>query len=294
MDIRELRYFVQIAKDHSYTNAAKHLYVSQPALSKIIKKLEVEFEVKLFEVHNNKVYLTDYGKYLYGKAVSLLNDFDSLMNFTNDIKKEKKGNIRIGITPMITALWLVDIIVDFSNLYPQITFDLQEGGSKTIREEVKSGNLDIGICITGREKDELNETVLLRDKFVVCTDTNNPISHKKAVKFSELKSEVLNFYSSSSALYENIELHCIQAGYKPKINFTSSKIEILMQFSAKGKGICIIPRPYAEKFKVKNLILVPLDSDLSWEPCIIINNKIYQSYVAKLFLDYVKQRFNIK
>ena len=72
MDIRVLKYFVQVAKDQNFTRAAEHLYISQPALSKMIKKLESELGIPLFDIRTNGVYLTNYGEQLFHQVLPLL------------------------------------------------------------------------------------------------------------------------------------------------------------------------------------------------------------------------------
>ena len=85
MDIRVLKYFVQVAKSRNFTRAAEQLYISQPALSKMIKKLEAELGVSLFDVRPSGVNLTDYGQELYRRALPLIAEFDSLTNFVEEL-----------------------------------------------------------------------------------------------------------------------------------------------------------------------------------------------------------------
>ena len=92
MDIKVLKYFVQVAKDQSYTRAAEHLFLSQPALSKLIKKLERELKVPLFRVQKNGVYLTDYGEQFYRRVVPIISEFDSLSAFARTRSTVKVGS----------------------------------------------------------------------------------------------------------------------------------------------------------------------------------------------------------
>lgn len=89
MELRELRYFVQIAQDQSYTKAANRLFISQPALSKTMKKLEYELGVPLLVVKSNGVFLSDFGQALYERTIPLLNEFDALSDFVQEVKTAK-------------------------------------------------------------------------------------------------------------------------------------------------------------------------------------------------------------
>ena len=137
MDIRELRYFVHIVQAHNFSKAAMHLYVSQPALSKMVKKLEEEIGVKLLYRTSHQVNLTDYGKLFYQRALITLQTFDSLQNIVKDTQEEKSGIITIGVTPMIGTMWLVDYIVDFCQKYPSIDIKLNVAGTKILERDLE-------------------------------------------------------------------------------------------------------------------------------------------------------------
>ncbi len=291
MELRELRYFVQIANDHSYTKAAEHLYVSQPALSKMMKKLESELSIPLFVMKSNGVYLSDYGEMLYDKVVPLLNQFDSLKSFISDVRGLKGGKLRVGVTPMLGTLFFVDVVVNFCNQYPGVELKLSESGSKAVRQQLVEENLDIGICITGDANELLEDTILFQDEMVVCLLRTNPLSAFSSLRFEQLKDECFNMYSSSSTLYTQIFNRCIQAGFEPKINISSSKINMIMQMTAKGKGICILPRPYAIQYLSSGLKLVSLKEPFPWTGCMVKNKTAYQSYVSKRFEAFVMDYF---
>lgn len=291
MELRELHYFVQIAKDHSYTLAAEHLYISQPALSKMVKKLEGELDVPLFIINHNGVSLTDYGEMLYTKTVPLLNEFNAIQNFVTDVRGIKSGKLRVGATPMLGSLFLVDIVVDFCKQYPNVELKLTENGSKAIRQQLIDGDIDIGICIVGDKSDYLTDRVLFQDEMVVCLPSSNPLSQYTELEFEQLKNEYFNCYSNASTLYTQITDRCIQAGFEPKINISSSKIGMIIQMTARGKGICILPRPYAAKYSLPGLKLIPIKGSFLWVSCLVKNKTVYQSCVSQLFENFVVEYF---
>ncbi|MBS1473325.1 MAG: LysR family transcriptional regulator [Oscillospiraceae bacterium] len=294
MELRELRYFVQIARDHSYTRAAEHLYVSQPALSKMMKKLEGELQVPLLDVRSGGVYLTDYGETLYEKTVPLLNEFDALQNFAKDVRCVKNGKLRVGVTPMLGTLYLVDIMVNFCNQYPGVELKLVENGSKEIRRQLMEGNIDIGLCISGDENEYTENTVLFQDEMIVCVHASSPLARHASLEISELKNEPLNFYSSASTLFTQIKERCIQAGFEPKINISSTKVNMLMQMTSRGVGSCILPRPYAKKYLLPNLKMIPIEGGFPWVGCLVKNKSVYQPYVSHLFEQYVMEYFQYR
>lgn len=176
MDIRVLKYFVQVAKSRNFTRAAEQLYISQPALSKMIKKLEAELGVSLFDVRPSGVNLTDYGQELYRRALPLIAEFDSLTNFVEELQTTPTGKLRVGVTPMIATLFMVDIVTEFSRVWPEIELQIVEDGSIALRRSLLEGELDLILCITGEQVPGLRDTVLFEDEMVTVVSTENALA----------------------------------------------------------------------------------------------------------------------
>ena len=98
MDIKDIRYFIAIAEGRSMSQAAKDLFVSQPALSLIVKKLETEFGTKLFTRKGNSLELTVAGEHLLKKGRQLLEEHESLISDIQSLTAEKKESISFGIS----------------------------------------------------------------------------------------------------------------------------------------------------------------------------------------------------
>ena len=97
MDIKQLNYFVQIAQCGSYSLASQKLYISQPALSKVIKNMEDEMGFSLFYTYQRKQKLTDAGQLFYDKAVKLLEGYNDLIQTTYVEECIDKGHVKIGL-----------------------------------------------------------------------------------------------------------------------------------------------------------------------------------------------------
>src|SRR5690625_2848964 len=101
MDIRHLEYFVEVAKHLNFTKAASSLHISQPSLSKAIKHMEGELGVPLFYRAFRQLELTDAGHALLQNAKQVLHSYQNLTSELNDLMNLKKGEIKIGIPPII-------------------------------------------------------------------------------------------------------------------------------------------------------------------------------------------------
>ena len=110
MDIRQLTYFVEVAKHQSFTKAALALHVTQPTLSKMVKNLEEEMEVVLFDRSARQIGLTDAGEVVYEQAQKIIYSLDDLSASLYDVMNLKKGRIKIGLPPVISTLFFPTII----------------------------------------------------------------------------------------------------------------------------------------------------------------------------------------
>ena len=291
MDVRELRYFVQIAKERSFTRAAKSLFISQPALSKMMRKLEKELGVELFIIRPDGVRLTEYGSLLFEKAVPLIQEFEELGNLVTDFRKLPKGKLTVGVTPMLGTLFMVDIFVDFRKMYPEIDLQLVETGSNEIRRMLNEGELDVGICILDKKGPGEEDTILFEDEMSVCLHRENPLTEYSSVGFGQLKGELFNMYSPKSALHSQIMNRCLRAGFEPKINVISSKITMILRMTQRGQGICVVPRPYVSRFLPEEVRLIPITDRFPWTGCLVRTGGRYRSYIETLFGDYVLSYF---
>src|SRR5699024_4951755 len=144
MDIRHLEYFTEVAKQLNFTKAASVLHISQPSLSKTIKSIEDELGVPLFNRSFRNLELTDAGRALLHNAKHVLQAYQNLTNELNDVMNLKKGEIHIGIPPIIGAAFCSSLITQYKELYPSIDVILSEVGTNTIKEGIYDGSLDVG------------------------------------------------------------------------------------------------------------------------------------------------------
>ena len=125
MDLKQLRYFLQICEDKSFSNAAKSLFITQQALSKSIKNMEEELQLPLLVRSNNGLELTEYGEYLYKHSIPIIQEYDILMQNLNKMSISNHESIKIGFQWCLNAL-STEFIADFSKNHRDIELDISE------------------------------------------------------------------------------------------------------------------------------------------------------------------------
>ena len=140
MEIRQLEYFRAIVDAGTISGAARVLHMTQPPLSYQMKMLEEELQVSLFLRGTKKITLTDAGKTLYEQAGNLL----MLADLTKQevVKSGQAATLHIGFTPSTVSM-MSEYLLYFAKKYPQIHFDVHEGSTFTLKDQLENGMIDL-------------------------------------------------------------------------------------------------------------------------------------------------------
>ena len=144
MDMRQLRYFYTIAQEGQITRAAKKLHMAQPPLSQSLKALENELGVPLLERSGRKMELTKAGRVLYDRAEFFFTYLEETITEVKDTGAGNSGKLTIGCVQTCFS-HLPERIKAFREKYPDITFELREGDSHYLAEQLEERKLDLAI-----------------------------------------------------------------------------------------------------------------------------------------------------
>lgn len=286
MDIRHLHYFAEVARQLSFTKAAASLHVSQPSLSKAIKHLEEQFGVPLFYRSSKQLELTDAGKAVLVNAQAVLEAFANLNAELTDVMELKKGEIKIGIPPIIGAAFFSRFISRFKEKYPLVRLLLTEVGSKKIKQGVAEGALDIGlVCNLPIENDTFEVIKLLKDPLMLIVHREHPLAKQARVNVSTLADEAYIIYRQDFSLYDRILEECARHGFYPNIVCESSQKEFMIEMVEAKLGIAFLPSKIAKAITSKQVIALPLQSsNLSLELGMIWKKHKYLPFAVRKFI----------
>lgn len=145
MDIKHMKYFVEVVKQGGMTNASKSLYIAQPTISKAIKDIEAEMAVPLFDRSKRSLVLTDAGKIFFKKCQEIIALYDNLPTEINSLYGLETGHITISMSAVMSMRKFIGVLGDFHQLYPNITYNLIESGGKTTENLILNDEVDIGV-----------------------------------------------------------------------------------------------------------------------------------------------------
>ena len=237
--IKDMRAFFSIVEEGNISHAAIRLGLAQPALSRQMKKLEEKLNVKLFERGSRRIRLTDAGRILYGRVENILGMVDGTVREITEIGTGSKGSIRIGTIPTSGALILPNLISEFHNVYPNVTFEIWEAGSSRILELLDNRLIEIAVTRTQVDNLAYEFLVLPNEPIVMVMNKKNACGKKKdTVELSEMKDQEFILPMRWKNAFET---NCRKLNFEPKIIcVTDSVIQDLLMVK-NNLGVAMIP-----------------------------------------------------
>lgn len=290
MDIRHLEYFVEVARQKSFTKAAALLHVTQPTISKTIRLLEDELDVILFTRSSRNVVVTDAGHAVLRQAEKILRSVNDLSHELHDVKSLKKGSLRIGLPPITSSTIVPRLVGEFHLAYPMISIRLLEVGSKTVIQEVENGNLDIGVICSAPPEGQFGVIPLIKDPLQVVLSPTHPLADRSAIRFMDLRNEYFVLYPQDFSLHDKIIDRCNRAGFSPNIICESSQRTVMLELAAAGLGIAFLPKHICSQLDPQRFRTLPIaDETIHVELSIIWDQTGYQSFAAQEWLKFTQK-----
>jgi DNA-binding transcriptional LysR family regulator len=239
MELRQLQYFVELARELNFSRAARRLNITQPPLTRQIQQLERELGLDLFVRDRRTVYLTDAGRALLDDARSLVAHAERFKDTASLAAQGKAGVVRIGIG-MGLGQHVSGAVAEHARRYPSVELELHDIFSTRQNYALRERIIDVGFMRPPID-DGLTSEVLITEHFEVLICKSHPLAQDKQVKLSEVAREPLLIHDRnfSTGLYDKTLDLYRKAGVNPKISPTSSfpYEEAGAMLIASGKGI---------------------------------------------------------
>lgn len=243
LDFR-LRVFQSVARNLSFTKAAGELYITQPAVTRHIKELESEFEVKLFDRVGNKIQLTQAGQIFQRYADSILALHNELNFELHQLSGTYEGNLRIGASTTISQYVIPPMLARFHERYPEINLSLASGNTEFIEQQLLNSQIDIGIVEGKPGNPDIRYVPFLNDElFVFASAQNRRIP--ASVSNDEFLKLPLVLRERGSGTLEIIERNLQVQKINPKqlnIQMFLGSTEAIKSFVKTGNGAGIVSR----------------------------------------------------
>ena len=187
MELRILRYFLEIAREENMSRAAERLHVSQPTLSKQIKDLEAELGKKLFRRGSTSVRLTDEGMLLRKRAEDILDMVDKTADEFKSLGEITGGDVYIGCAESYQIRYLADMIKSFREQYPLLKYHITSGDTAQVAERLDRGLLDFAVIVEPPNLQKYNYIELPAcDTWGVIMRKDSPLAAKASITVDDL------------------------------------------------------------------------------------------------------------
>lgn len=266
--LRQLIAFLAVHEAGSFTKAAHKLHLTQSALSGLIKELENNLDMRLFDRTTRQLEISEAGKNILPAAIRVLNEMDAMHDEIKRLKNLEQGKVRIAITQQLASIILPGIIAEFNSIYPNINVSVIDCGVEMVQQCVLDTTVDIGIGPERELSHGLTQKFLFSLPFHVVTLPDHSLTKYKQVTWKHLKNEELITLSGSFTellsddLLRRSAAHLVNARYK--VSFMSTALSMVKH--GLGVTLCL---PYVHEWvSQNNLVMQPIEDP-------VISRKFY-------------------
>jgi DNA-binding transcriptional LysR family regulator len=242
LEFSELDAFVVLAGELHFRKASERLFLSQPALSKKIQRLEQKLKGALFVRSRRKVALTDAGKSFLPKATKLLQDAEDAVRETQAAMEGRAGTLRIGFGIASVSEILPRTILRFRKLYPEIEVQMREMPSPLQVSSLVESRLDAGILRMPVTNRKLISVPLFSEHLVLATPAGMPYRPKEGVNGFRNSGFIFVSPSVSKTFHDRVLSLCLRAGFTPRVVQQANEILTILHLVRAGVGVSLVPR----------------------------------------------------
>lgn len=296
MDIRQLQYFISVADHLNFTEASKHLFVAQSAVSYQISALEKNLGVKLFLRDKHVVRLTSAGEVFLKEANYVIDQFDNAIRKAQQADAGILGNLRISILGVRVISQLPDLLRTFRMNFPDINLELEQMNAEQITNALENENLDIGFTRSFSVQDNPNLIYkkVYTDSISIVMRYDHPMANLASINISDLVNEPFISINRqhSAGIFDLLIKLCSSKGFSPNIVSQPQQIETILCLVEAGIGISIIPNCF-KTYLTSNIKFIDIEGDDAYIDLVVAWNKNTTNRSIPLFLNELNQ-YNMK
>ncbi|TCN26142.1 LysR family transcriptional activator of glutamate synthase operon [Mesobacillus foraminis] len=243
VELRQIRYFIEVAKREHVTEAADALHVAQSSVSRQIFNLESELGVDLFIREGRNVKLTPIGKIFLERMKHGLNVIDEAEREVREYLAPEKGTIRIAFPISLAAHTLPTAIYAFRKQYPDAKFILKQARYQELIEGVVKGDFNLAMIapLPPSEERKVHRKILFTDNIVALLPLHHPLAKKDSINLRELKDDPFVVLPEGYVFRDMVINACHDYGFSPTISFEGDDIDALKGLVSAGLGIALMP-----------------------------------------------------
>ena len=289
MNLNQLKIFYLAAKNGSLSLAARELFITQPAVTKGIQRLQEFYDMKFIDHVGKKLILTDAGEVLYGIAEQIFELESQAEESIRDFQQRKRGHIRILSSESFGDYYLPRMIIPFSKTYPLVHITMNILPTEQVVNHTASLNYDLGFISYPVDHPKLIVKEVLKDQLVIVTPSGHPLTRKRYLKTGDLAGQLLIMHEKGSAPRTAIENYIRKNNLAVKIPLELSSNRAIKRAVEDGIGIALVSRKVAhEEIQAGRLAAIPLSDPTMQRKFYMVHHRDkYLSESLQNFIDTV-------
>jgi len=298
MNLTQLTYFLEVARQQSFTQAARVLCISQPGLSKAVRTLESELGVTLIRREQRRFALTREGELLFHQGDRLLSKLNQDVFDLREALRSRGGCLRVGVSVMQSSVFFPGVMARFQKRCPDTELIISEEPGEVIKAKVHSGEIDIGMImlyansqgeeILPEHDDVCDVLPAFRSEHLLAVPSAHPLAGRDSVPVALLRQERFIMLRQDFTLHENTRRLCSLAGFEPQVVLESGQWDFMMEMVAAGYGITILPGPIMQRYHSPAVKLLRLtDPPFPWLSGLMVQKSRKMLPLIQEFMDAV-------
>ena len=292
MELKQFTYVRQVAESGSFTKAAAELFISQPALSNYVSKVEEDLGVKLFDRSANPLKLTYAGEQYVKRAKAILGQMEEMNRELRDITHHMTGRLRIGFPSERIVYMLPLLLKPLKDRYPGIDVEVSTGPGNQLIADLKAGNVDFVFLPYWTPLKDIVQVEVSQEELVLVAAKEYLNEScfldrgKKIINWKEAAKLPLITLKKGHALRSSVDVLYANAEVKPNIFFESHSNMLSYRLAAQGLGVAIIPEMEAKKpVRWDWLLHSPVKFSIDEQTCKLVTRNEEKQFtsVAQLF-----------
>ena len=257
-ELHDLQAFVAVAERNSFRQAATDLFLSQPALSRRIEKLEDALGVKLFERTTRRVQLTNVGQAFLMNVRDALNGLEDAVLGVADLAAHRTGTVTFACVPSAVWHFLPDVLKRFSAQFPKIRVRVHDESAQDVLNLVLTGEADFGISFTGAENPEILFQPIHVESYVLAMRHDHPLARRKKLNWKDTVAERYISVAKSSGNRNVLDAALSGVEKHPWISCEINHVSGVLALVESGLGVAAVPGLSIPREANSTVIGVPL------------------------------------
>lgn len=244
MTIQQLQYIVAIDRHRHFARAAESCFVTQPTLSSMVRKLERELDLVIFDRRRSPVEPTPEGKHILAQARMVLREVEILRDMATDSNAALSGRLHVGVIPTVAPYLLPLFLGDLLQTHPGLELRVEELTTRQILERLQRGELDVGILATPLDATGMEETPLYNERFMLYASPHMGLPPKGSVDPDHIDTDQLWVLREDYCLRGQVADLCGSTdGWRNEGRFlyASGSIEGLLRMVDAQGGLTVVP-----------------------------------------------------